>query len=558
MNEMHHPLQPEPPFVWPEPRVVNQSCSYENEPAFEAVARASDSVFGVVSALGGKGLEVLESWLKGNANFQARLIVAVYPTCLTRRDDLVLLQDATERHGDRLTVHIRPCQWVTDRPTNALCFVEKESGVVHVVTGPTESLGFDPRRDGKVNFVFRAEPALVKSFEDWFTWLWGNSQEISTEGVTQIPDLVLPSGSAEGERLWREYSNLFDDDSRADISPRELVQVDPETGDVTLVSADGASIMRPTEAIGLPKLDRLAENVARLYAKGVLISVDKLSRIPPLDAPLDPSWFGDRPEMQRGNVTRKVSMRVRIIDESTLKEIDKRRKALHTLLGKFAFGLADKMRWMPHSAKALFESELERVNAEGQKLISDLLKGDIASFIAQKKDTLVVGINAMYRELGRQGSVTEDVIGRVVDNLKERLTKAQSANFMPKLTYSHITFSVTEDTWASPWGQAYSLMSDIAVFPRKALTDRFFFSGLKVSEDDLMEAMNVMEDAIVRDRSVSRIKDRCKTELDLLVRIEKSSIDAREKCDLLWRMLIGGGVDSITAELDERESKEKS
>jgi hypothetical protein len=101
-------------------------------------------------------------------------------------------------------------------------------------------------------------------------------------------------------------------------------------------------------------------------------------------------------------------------------------------------------------------------------------------------------------------------------------------------------------------------MSDIAVFPRKALTDRFFFSGLKVSEDDLMEAMNVMEDAIVRDRSVSRIKDRCKTELDLLVRIEKSSIDAREKCDLLWRMLIGGGVDSITAELDERESKEKS
>jgi hypothetical protein len=164
----------------------------------------------------------------------------------------------------------------------------------------------------------------------------------------------------------------------------------------------------------------------------------------------------------------------------------------------------------------------------------------------------------MYRELGRQGSVTEEVISRVVNSLKGRLTKAQSTNFMPKLTYSSVAFSITEDTWASPWGQAYSLLSDIAVFPRKALTDRFFFRGLKISEDDLIEAMNVVDDAIVRDRFMPRVKDRCKVELDLLVRIERSSIDAREKCDLIWRMLSGDGADGITADLHEREKKEKT
>jgi hypothetical protein len=81
-----------------------------------------------------------------------------------------------------------------------------------------------------------------------------------------------------------------------------------------------------------------------LSDKGVLVSIDKLSRIPPLDAPLNPSLFGDTSELHKGNVTRKVSMRVSIIDEKTLKEIEKRRRGLRILLTKFTFGLADNIR----------------------------------------------------------------------------------------------------------------------------------------------------------------------------------------------------------------------
>ena len=145
----------------------------------------------------------------------------------------------------------------------------------------------------------------------------------------------------------------------------------------------------------------MADRIARLYAKGLLVSVDKLTRIPPLDAPLDPSIFGDPAEMQRGNVTRKVSMRVSAIDEKTLKDIDRRRQGLRTLLAKFTFGLADNMRWMPASARPLFEAELNRLNDEGQKLIADLLKGDVQAFVHGKRDALVADLNAMHRELGR-------------------------------------------------------------------------------------------------------------------------------------------------------------
>ena len=104
----------------------------------------------------------------------------------------------------------------------------------------------------------------------------------------------------------------------ADAASAATVRVDEVSGEVILVSATEEPVASPTEALGLSKPDPLADRVARLYAKGLLVSVDKLTRIPPLDAPLDPSIFGDPSEMQRGNVTRKVSMRVSVIDEKTL------------------------------------------------------------------------------------------------------------------------------------------------------------------------------------------------------------------------------------------------
>jgi hypothetical protein len=330
--------------------------------------------------------------------------------------------------------------------------------------------------------------------------------------------------------------------------------VDPDTGDVVIVDDEGNEVTPPTEDGGIKKLDRLAEFVARLYEKGSLVSVDKLSRIPPLDAPLDPTVFGDASELQRGNVTRKVSMRVSIIDEKTLKEIDKRRQGLRTLLTKFTFGLADNMRWMPNTARALFESELKRINEEGQKLISDLLKGGVDAFIKAKRADLVADINAMYAELGRSGQVTEDVIIRVIENLKERLGKAQSANFMPKLSFSVVSFARTDNSMASPWGQAFSMFADVASFPRKALTDSFFFRSLNVREDDLIEAMNVADDALCRDLRNRGIKDRCRNELDLLSRIEKAPLESRDRCELVRRILAGDSIKLIDEELSKKES----
>lgn len=546
-------LSPEPPFVWPEPRVLEGLRAYENQPPTRELVRRSRSVFGTVTALADSGVSELEDWLRSNPTLRISLILQVYPACATEQSDLARLIEIVRDASERLHLRILPLERVSDRGTNALCFVGFEPDHICLAIGPTENLGLATPHVEHLNLVFRADPSLVESFRRSFDYWWVKARDIVLPGVACIPALALPKGTDEAARSWRSYVDQCVAATVADGSVTEVARVDPVAGEVTLVSATQQPVASPTEELGLPKADPLAERVARLYSKGMLVSVDKLSRIPPLDAPLDPSTFGDASEIQKGNVTRKVSMRVSVIDEKTLKDIDRRRQGLRGLLTKFTFALADNMRWMPSTARQLFESELNRMNEEGQRLISDLLKGDVAAFVNGKRPGLVADINAMHAELGRPGTVTDDVISRIVGGLQERLTKATSANFMPKLAYSDIGFVRTNSGLVSPWGQALSLLMDAAAFPRKALTDRFFFSGLKVSEDDLIEAMNVTDDALCRDLRARGVKERCRAELDLLGRIESASIDMRDRCELTYRILDGDSTDAVDAALTNKE-----
>jgi hypothetical protein len=510
-------------------------------------------VFGFLSALTSAGVAELRRWLEANPEIQMSLILQLYPACSTRPKVLERLCEVVSDTAPRLNVHLLPLRSVSDRGPNALGFVDAGSDSVHLALGSDENLGLDSENDRRLNVVFRADSALVEGFRRNFDYWWAKTTEITSPGAVAIPELVLPEGTAEAAQQWRAFVERCLAPVATDASTGPTARVDAQTGEVTLVSATEEPVASPTEALGLPKPDALADRVARLYSKGLLVSIDKLTRIPPLDAPLDPRIFGDPSEMQRGNVTRKVSMRVSVIDDNTLKDIDRRRQGLRTLLAKFTFGLADNMRWMPLAARPLFEIELNRLNDEGQKLIADLLKGDVKAFVEGKRDGLVADLNAMHRELGRPGKLTDDVVQRVVQDLIERLTRARGANFMPTLSYSAIGFVGTNRNLVSPWGQALSLLMHLARFPREALTDRFFFNGLKIGEDDLIDAMNVADDALCRDLRTRGIKERCRAELDLLARVERSPLDARDRCELALRVLGGDPVSAIESDIKQKD-----
>lgn len=545
-------IEPIAPFVWPEPRILDQLCDYEREPPIDDLALQARSVFGIVTGLTHRGVQTVSSWLGRNPDLKLWLILAVYPTCPTRQSDLCGLLDVVERHTDRVKIKVKPLNEVADRVTTVLGFVSASSDVVHIATGAFEDLQISGGNGPAL--VFRGDAALVEAYRRYFDWCWARLQDVGAAGVTHIPALVVPAGTAEGSELWNEYLRACAL-QEASIQPEApVVRVDQHTGEVSVETRDGGAIESATDQLGVPKLDPFAERVARLYEKGALVSVDKLSRIPPLDAPLDPRLFGDESELQRGNVTRKVSMRVSIIDEKELKEIEKRRQGLRTLLTKFTYALADNMRWMPSSARKLFEAELQRLNDEGLKLISGLIQGDTDEFIAKKKDALIKDLKAMYKQLGREENISDDLVVKVTESLKTRLDKAKCANFMPQISYSILKFDGADGNLVSPWGQASSLLSDIVAFPRKALTDGFFFRGLKVSEDSLIDAMDVADDALLRDTRTRNIKDRCRAELALVEKIEEANIDAKERCTLLWRILDGDPIEEIDKALPKAET----
>jgi hypothetical protein len=53
------------------------------------------------------------------------------------------------------------------------------------------------------------------------------------------------------------------------------------------------------------------------------------------------------------------------------------------------------------------------------------------------------------------------------------------------------------------------------------------------------------------------IKDRCKAELNLLTRIEKASMESRERCELVWRILSDNSIDAID-EILKKKALERS
>jgi hypothetical protein len=123
-------LKVEPPFVWPELRVIEGTCAYEHQPPISELALAARSMFGIVSVLTFTGIKILESWLKENPHLLLRLILTVYPTCATRQSDIERLLKTVEDMPNRISVHVRPLAHIADRSTSALCFLAATSDTV--------------------------------------------------------------------------------------------------------------------------------------------------------------------------------------------------------------------------------------------------------------------------------------------------------------------------------------------------------------------------------------------------------------------------------------------
>ncbi len=80
-----------------------------------------------------------------------------------------------------------------------------------------------------------------------------------------------------------------------------------------------------------------------------------------------------------------------------------------------------------------------------------------------------------------------------------RFRKATSGNFLPKVSFVKTSFRLGGNSeHVSEWAAARTIIRAIAEYPRAGLKSRaYFFRGLKVIEEDLLNAMNVADDQLV-------------------------------------------------------------
>jgi hypothetical protein len=302
----------------------------------------------------------------------------------------------------------------------------------------------------------------------------------------------------------------------------------------------------PTEALGVPVLDELGRRLTELYARGNLVTIDKASRIPPLDAPIKPEWLGVESLRQEGSVRREIKYRISVLDEPTLKKLENQRTKARDVLAQLSFSMGDNLHWMPNKARSLFEAELTRVNQEGRDLVLKAVGPDAGEFVSRQAQRVERDLNRMYQDFYPGQQLGSETVAKVLADLTERLSRALGEHLLPKVSYAGVQFAVAGTSeWESPWGQALVLLLSIVEYPRKALTDGYFLRGLRVDRDTLLAAMDVCQDRAFQNGNRFEAEE----ELKCIDRIMNSSASARDKCQALLKLMAGAQISEIDAAL---------
>jgi hypothetical protein len=504
----------------------------------KAIASDCTAVIAVASSLDTHGVHYLRDLLSGAEPPDVKLVLLVHATCSTTQEnlfDLLTLLDT-----NRLKVWVLAVESWGQRSTWALCV--RRDAPSHVLwTCTAGDFGLLPPAVAEAHLVTAPDPLVVDRFISWFSQLAATSAPLTPE-TAQIPALVPAAGTQEGEETWDRYAACC----RARASATSAPITEPPISAVppqAVPEQPGAGLENQIrEELKIPKPDPLLPQLVQLFEKGDLVMIDKGSRIPPLDLPIKAEWFGIPSFREVGVVSREVRYKISVLDERTNKALDARRKGTSALREKFSFPLADGSRRMPHKAKPLFQAEMKRLEEEGRKLLSSIVSGSPEEWVESKRDLVTRDANRQYEEFHSGKRMPEETIDEILKALTERFRKATSANFLPKVSFVKTSFRLGgESAHVSDWAAARTLFSAVAEYPRSALTNRaYFFRGLRISEGDLLAAMNIADDPLVTECSQPRSLQTAKAELEVLDQIDESEHSARDKCELILNLLHRG------------------
>lgn len=537
------------PLIWPEITTLKAGGTAQPPCQIESTLRSASILFGLIHGLNDQGSKWLTGLFEQTPSLRANVVVAIYPGCPTHRQILEALSALEVAASPRVAFRLFLVDYRCGGPSTMLCAISGDSQTPMFFLGPSVSVGATGASPGQANAAFRGDNLLLEECRLWFDRLWQAAIPVTPQTV-DVPALVPAPGTQEAAELWRRYEETC----RAASSP-----TGPEkASDVTVTSEheqkDGTQVSKedsssPSALLGVPKLDSVLERVARLYESGSLVTIDKSSRIGPIDAPIKAEWFGVESLRTIGAVSREIKYRISVLDPNTLRNIENKRKMIRGLLDRLSLPLGEGIRWIPDRVKPLLEQEMKRVGQEGHDLICRATGGDVKAFMRSRSEAVIADANQMYKEFRQTGALSQRVVEEILEDLTHRLEKACGDRFLPQVTYAKMQLApAKESSEISPWGQALTLLVGLAEFPRKVFSDPFFLRGLRIEKQQLLEAMDVAGDAILRTSEGSLLEKLSRNELLMVRQIQEADVEPKAKCSALLALIDGKSKEDILRE----------
>lgn len=494
----------------------------------------------VISRLDAFGVQTILEWIQRARDITVRIVVLVHATCPTRSEDLAALISLADVCADKLRFFVQPLAHWGEELTWVRFDYGKDSPPLLWIAA-AGNLGLRHQAPHNGHLLLTPDAGMDEQFLGWYSAVEAVAVPLS-QRTSAIPPLVPAQGTMEGRLVWEAYLEKCRSETVAPES--EHKGPDPMPSD----SQENSQKQTPEEIAeevrkeaGIPKPDPLVPIVSQLFQKGFHVTLDKATRIPPLDVPINAQFFGIDRVRQRGVISRHVGYNISILDDKVNKELEKHRKAASDILPKFTFALADGNRWMPHAAKALYESELKKAEESGSGALREVFGGNTKAFIASKREVVAKDAQQHYHEFNPGQQIPEEYIGKILEALESRFDRALTGKFVPELSEVGTTFRAPrEGDSDANWAVARRLLVSVAEYPRKAIKDyNYFFRGLRVEPGELLDAMNVLDDQISSRASDRRAEQTAKDELDCLEAIEDSELDDRDKCGEIVALLRG-------------------
>lgn len=494
-----------------------------------------DVFFALIGQLDYRVIAHLKRFLSSNPKLHVRILASVYPASSTQEDTLAELLKLTEQLRPRLEVNLLPIPSDGETsPFTTVASVNKDNSQYHFWFENANRLRTSEAIPGHFGIHIDADGAAFKMWLDRFVILRQSAVPL-TALTARVPRLVPARGSLEAAESWRAYLNSCRELGGNCLPP----SINAEGASEVTEEKTQAAVERICHDAGIDPPDSLAPTLARILSKGHIVTIDKSSRTPPLELPVKAEWLGVESLRSVGLFSRETKYRLRIFDDKTHKDLNNRRNGVTTLLKRLSFPIADNLHWMPHAAKPLFQKEWKRLEDEAQAIIRGLIGNDASTFAKHRRQAIEKDANQFYQEFHPNETIDAETVSKIMAGLEDRLQSAVSGDYLPSVSYASISLVPgPESAHVSNWAHGRTLLVAIAKFVREAITDSYFFRGYRISQEEIITAMNVADDCLVHTFSNPRARAVADEQLATIARIDADEqLSDREKCAQLLAIM---------------------